>query len=646
MLTADLGLGSPLIGGGVFMKIWLAALAVVCCAVGCNSFAGEAAPALEAYGALPAFDHMTLSSSGDKLAYISVEGEKRTLIVRKLGGDVLAATALGKNKIRDVWWAGDDYVLVELSGTWRGSVRNGRYEVFNVLVLNPTKQKLSYVFGKSDAAISGRYGDYRINGQWYGFFTALGDSYWGLQKVNFETGGVQTVPNAAGAAVFGTDGAILAHVEYRSDDKEWDLYAGATSHTELLSKKDPLGEMTVLGQGRTPGTVLVADSTGEEDVLEEVSLTKPGPPVVLLTGKLVQRVIFDPVTQLFVGVETPEGPILFDPVLQARFDGVKKAFPNYRVTLASVSAGFNGMIVETDGSDDSGTYWHIDLTTGKATDLQGAYPSIDQAHVAPTRKFSYKAADGLALEGILTLPVGRRPEKLPVVVMPHGGPVDVYDKISFDWWAQAFASRGYAVFQPNYRGSGGYGAALRKAGMGEWGRKMQSDITDGLRALAAAGVVDDKRTCIVGASYGGYSALWGVIFQRGVYRCAVAVAGVSDVGQVLWDDTGPYAGHTRVGRFMRKLTGATYAADPALRAISPVYHAEDADAPILIIQGTDDTVVGVEQSTIMLHKLQEARKAVAYVELKDDDHWLSQAGTRTLMVASSVAFVEKHNPPD
>jgi dipeptidyl aminopeptidase/acylaminoacyl peptidase len=274
-------------------------------------------------------------------------------------------------------------------------------------------------------------------------------------------------------------------------------------------------------------------------------------------------------------------------------------------------------------------------------DLQGAYPSISQAQVAPTRMYAYKASDGLALEGVLTLPLGRKPEGLPVVVMPHGGPVDIYDQISFDWWAQAFAARGYAVFQPNYRGSGGSGAALRKAGMGEWGRKMQTDITDGLNALAKDGIVDPKRACIVGASYGGYSALWGVIFQHGVYRCAASVAGVTDVGQVVWEGS-EYG--SRTTRFMRKLTGGSFAGDEALRRISPVFHAEDADAPILIVQGTDDTVVGINQSRTMLHRLEEAHKPVEYVELKNDDHWLSHAGTRTQMVAATVEFVEKHNP--
>ncbi len=129
------------------------------------------------------------------------------------------------------------------------------------------------------------------------------------------------------------------------------------------------------------------------------------------------------------------------------------------------------------------------------------------------------------MEGVLTLPPDKEGKNLPLVVMPHGGPIVVGDRARFDWWAQVFASRGYAVFQPNYRDTLGYGEAFRHAADGQYGRKMQTDISDGLTALATAGIIDPKRTCIVGGSYGGYAAFAGVTLQHGLYRCAVSVAG-------------------------------------------------------------------------------------------------------------------------
>ncbi len=138
------------------------------------------------------------------------------------------------------------------------------------------------------------------------------------------------------------------------------------------------------------------------------------------------------------------------------------------------------------------------------------YPDVPADEVGEVKLVKYKASDGLDLDGVLTLPPGRKPENLPVVVMPHGGPIGAEDEVRFDWLAQAFASRGYAVFQPNYRGSGGHGAALQNAGFGEYGRKMLSDISDGLSEIAREGVVDPKRGGALSDSPTGATQHWRV----------------------------------------------------------------------------------------------------------------------------------------
>jgi len=254
--------------------------------------------------------------------------------------------------------------------------------------------------------------------------------------------------------------------------------------------------------------------------------------------------------------------------------------------------------------------------------------------------FAYHAADGLALEGVLTLPPGPTRKRLPLVVIPHGGPIGAYDQVRFDFWPQAFASRGYAVFQPNYRGSGGYGAPLREAGFGEWGRKMLSDMSDGVSALAKADVIDPKRVCIAGASYGGYAALAATTIQNGPYRCAVSVSGVSEVGSLMVGESSKTAN----GRYREALLGVTYAADPELQDISPLNHAANASAPILLIHGKDDTVVPFVHSLSMNTELAKAGKPVEFLPLEGEDHWWSKEKTRVQILQGSVAFVEKHNP--
>lgn len=170
----------------------------------------------------------------------------------------------------------------------------------------------------------------------------------------------------------------------------------------------------------------------------------------------------------------------------------------------------------------------MDLRAGAADAIGYERLRVKPADVGPISTFEYKASDGLDLDGILTLPPGVEAKNLPMVMHPHGGPHS-RDIEGFDWWAQAFASRGYAVFQPNFRGSTNRDEAFKRAGYGQWGRKMQTDVSDGLAALAKAGIVDPDRACIVGASYCGYAALAGVTVEQGKYRCAVAVAPVTDL---------------------------------------------------------------------------------------------------------------------
>jgi len=254
---------------------------------------------------------------------------------------------------------------------------------------------------------------------------------------------------------------------------------------------------------------------------------------------------------------------------------------------------------------------------------------------------SFKAGDGLGMEGVLTLPPAITGKNLPAVILPHGGPA-YHDTLRFDWMAQAFASRGYAVFQPNFRGSTGYGAAFEMAAHGEWGRKMQTDISDGLAELVRQGIVDPSRVCIVGASYGGYAALAGVTLQQGIYRCAVSLAGISDVSRMISADLTESGYDPLLRRALREELGS----GRDLAAISPLRFVERVNAPVLLIHGKDDTVVNPDQSAIMARALQKAGKTVEYVTLAGEDHWLSRSETRQAMLESAVAFVLKTNPPD
>jgi dipeptidyl aminopeptidase/acylaminoacyl peptidase len=171
---------------------------------------------------------------------------------------------------------------------------------------------------------------------------------------------------------------------------------------------------------------------------------------------------------------------------------------------------------------------------------------------------------------------------------------------------------------------------------------MQTNISDGVAELARQGVIDPKRACIVGGSYGGYAALAGVTVQQGLYRCAVSYAGISDLNYFLDRELGD--DRNAGARYLRKYLGAgpNYAA--AMREISPAHFAARADAPVLLIHGLADTVVPIGQSREMERELKRAGKPVDFIQLEGEDHWLSRDATRKAMLAAAIAFVEKYNP--
>jgi dipeptidyl aminopeptidase/acylaminoacyl peptidase len=307
----------------------------------------------------------------------------------------------------------------------------------------------------------------------------------------------------------------------------------------------------------------------------------------------------------------------------------------------SASDDFSRIVVRLEGQRDRLAYMLVDLQSGHATPLGQEYAGIDV--LAEQRSISYPAADGLKIQAFLTLPPGRPEKGLPLVVLPHGGPA-AQETAGFDWWAQALAAQGYAVLQPNFRGST-LDRDLQVAGFGEWGRKMQTDLSDGVRFLAASGLVDAQRVCIVGASYGGYAALAGVTLQTGVYRCAVSLAGLADLRSVYADRGGRVnREEDATRRYWNRYLGASGPGDPQLDALSPVQHIAGVTAPVLLIHGRDDTVVPFNQSQIMANALRKAGKPVELVELKGEDHWLSRTGTRLQMLQATASFLQANNP--
>jgi dienelactone hydrolase len=628
--------------------------------------ATPAAPPIEAYGRLPGVELVRISPSGERIALIGVVGEQRRLVILSAENKVLKSGVIGENKVRDIHWAGDDHLLVRISATVNLLLNFGHtYELDSVLHVGMDQKAPWVVFSRSrgiEPTVRGYFGAAQHDGKWSAYVGGITEAhdiaggfvfdhgYRDLYRVDLGTGATSLVAKGSEQEhewIIGEDGNVIAHSEYNGATGEWRMFQGphSVNNNALIQKLSPTNDIDLIGAGRSAGTVLVLNRSGEADVAEEINLND-GKAQELFADNTVRSYRYDPATRLLIGASVLEEPgeLFFDRLLQARFAAARKAFPGLQARLRSYTPGLKRMIVETDGDGDPGTYWLVDIGTGKAVPLGYAYPAIQSADVGTTTIIKYRAADGLAMDGILTLPPGREPKSLPLVVMPHGGPIGVRDDLGFDWWAQAFASRGYAVFQPNYRGSSGASAEFRHAGFGEYGKKMLSDIADGVAEIAKQQIVEPKRVCIVGASYGGYAALAGVTLQQGLYRCAVSFSGPSNLLTFGAWQSDHYGYNNDASRYWRKLTGVDPAGESVLRAISPALAADKADAPILLIHGKDDTRVPIEQSEQMAAALKLAGKIYEFVVLPHEDHFLSREATRIAMLTAAVDFVQKYDP--
>jgi len=325
-----------------------------------------------------------------------------------------------------------------------------------------------------------------------------------------------------------------------------------------------------------------------------------------------------------------------DPQWAAIQKAVDAAMPQ-RLNLLVQTAG-ERVLVFSYADVDPGRWFVLDRPTMALREVVARTDKIDPMRMRPTEIVDYPAPDGLVIHGYLTRPAGEGPA--PMVVLVHGGPV-ARDHWGYDPEVQFLAGQGYAVFQPQFRGSDGFGRRFMEAGFRQFGRAMQDDVTAGVRALAARGVVDPRRVCIYGASYGGYAALWGVIKDPDLYRCGISLAGVSDLTDLvsfsLFDDSDA---ESRAAR--RLLIGDASTMKDELRAVSPIEHAQDVRVPLLIAHGERDTRVLFSQSRRMVERLRELHKDVEWMPFENVGHGFYWKRDQFRFEEAVAGFLKRH----
>lgn len=445
-------------------------------------------------------------------------------------------------------------------------------------------------------------------------------------------------------------GTIRLGISY-GDNGRWTVYRRdpATGALERMAKgKQPEPDSAVdsisMLAGSQSGVIVTNERTGRFGVYEydlptatvgkaifehpRVDVTLP---MIAADGSGVAGVTYED--------ETPQVTWL-DPALKEIQAQVDRTFPDKINRLVSRNGDDSVILIWTGSANDPGAFYVFDRKARRMEAFAAPHEKLAEVKMAEVKPVSYVARDGLSIPAYLTLPQGREAKDLPLIVMPHGGPF-ARASYAFDPWVQLLADRGYAVLQPNFRGSTGYGRAFVERGYGQMGLAMQDDLDDGVAWLAAQGTVDPKRVCLAGASYGGYAALWGAIRNPEKYRCAISFAGVTDIRGVLKHNARMFVASRYSKLHRRKIEGEE---KRDLAAVSPLQQAARLRVPVLLAHGERDGVVPAEQSRKLFEALRAKGIAVQGAFYPQSGHDLDRAADSLDFMRRMEAFLELHNP--
>jgi dipeptidyl aminopeptidase/acylaminoacyl peptidase len=641
----------------------------------------QAMPPVAAYGRLPAIETAVMSPDGARLAYIGGSAADRVIFITPIDGGAPVTIRPGAVNVTGLRWAGSRHLLVGISmfensddyasglmtaysynrdlivdaatGEAAGQVlgqRSWNALALDMPVLAVVEGEKPYIVvqgldlapdaigaGAASQSLIKKKGDLIVPALWR-VDLANGKGRM-LDRANRTTRRYLTdvtgeprvrwdyddVRNVETLMVRPKGGAVWRQVDSWKVEEQTAEYIGYSDPDDALIVRrvdKGLSRLVKLPLNGGPEVELVPLSVAHADVEWDEDRMAP---VAVVTGD-----------------ERPSYQWL-DPQLAAIHARLSKALGGKQVTLASWSRDRSRAIVMAEAPDSPPVWYLYDVKTRQASLIGESYPELAGAAFGKTQWFTYAARDGLKIPAYLTLPPARADgRKPPLIVLPHGGPAS-RDEYGFDWIVQFLASRGYAVLQPQFRGSSGFGDDFALAGYGEWGGKMQTDLVDGVAAAAGHGV-DTGRTCIVGLSYGGYAALAGAAFQPEVFRCAVSVSGVSDLPLWVGATRRAYGEESGALAYWRTAIGDPRTSGATMTAASPARRLGARASPILLMHAELDTTVPLEQSRVMERALRNVGQTAPLVMLEGDDHYLSKSASRVKFLSETEAFLGKHLP--
>ena len=612
------------------------------------------------YGNLPKVRSLALSPNGELTALIQQENGRDVFLILPTGsGKATAATELGDIQAENVYFISDHKVILTVSDTRTIRGYTGELNFSASYVYDIPSGKMNVLLNKTWGVHPAQGGLGRIIGYnvkknrvYMPAFSGSPYVTYNLFSVDLETGKGKVIATGNEHTrdwFVDANGNVIAREDYHQKRQSHRVVSFDGNQQKTIFSEDvPEPKLYIYGKHPNRNSLVYIEGAkfyelglgdGVRKELDIGSGESDVRGVTLTLNREIVAIEYDgmrPFSQLV------------NPKHNEHFAKLDATFPNSRVSYLDTINGGDEILALVSGNDSSGSYMLFDTRKVQIRELARKYPGIPKSAIGEISTIAYRASDDLSIPSLLTWPsnVPKTERKnLSLLVFPHGGP-EANNVLGFDWWAQYFASQGYLVFQPNFRGSSGFGEEHISAGFGEWGEKMQSDLSDGLNALVKAGYADPKRVCIMGGSYGGYSALAGGAFTPDLYRCVVSVSGVSDVSRMLFDDKMSLGGDHFLVRYWEKSLGGDDLNKEKLGDISPLNYAADFKAPVLLVHGKSDTVVPFKQSLLMHRALKNANKDSTLIELKDEDHWLSKSATRLQMLEEIDAFLKMHNPPN
>ena len=640
------------------------------------AFAQAAAPEVPAaaFATLPQISDVELSPSGKLLAWRDQSGPVTKVVIYDVDAKSYRRTlAIGPSMtLRALLWADDTTLLIDLSQVQQLQPEEGRrrYTFYRTMAVDIDSGKTCMLLlsDRTQAWVTGAdliawhtaephavimsTVDYSPNAEREDIGTHItdsrADSGWigEVFRVDTRTGRGTLIGEGDQYTeewVVNAQGAPIARSEWRPKQKQYLIEAKSGAGWRQIFERDN-DQFTLYGLG-SDGKSVFAEGPSKDGWIRLWAIALDGSGAKQVSPDVpadVVDIIYDHFSGLPTGVKlggVDSKVRWLDPAAEVRDESVARAFPGREVSVYDHSRDGSRVLAEVQDRSHPSVYYLVDFKTHGATLIGEAYPALDKVTLGSVRTFTYAARDGTAIPAYLTLPPGLPPKDLPLVVLPHGGP-EAEDGPGFDWLSQFLALRGYAVLQPEFRGSTGFGEKFRQAGQGQWGGLMQNDVTDGVKAMIAEGIADPHRICIVGASYGGYAALAGAAFTPDLYACAVSINGISDLPMMVGYEKGQFGTGSDAVAYWQREIGSQF--DSKLSDRSPLNAAADFRAPVLLLHAVDDTVVPIVQSEELASALARLGQPASLVKLEGDDHWLSKAATRLEVLQDTDRFLRQY----